>query len=262
MLWLLDEHWNEADLLSEVDRVEKMIRPHLCLSQQFTMNAGPIRAFIRNRRAEIMAEIADGMPIWKRGPGAPPVVQRPPEGEREKNDPAADNIWNAARQGKTAAIKKHLENGVDVDARNQGGETPLFPAALAGQIDAAKLLIKSGADVKATSPARQTAMHGAAFLGQIEMVKLLVEQGVDVNTVSVKGETPLDVVSHDWAQIVGFIEFIIDSQRLDLTLNGVRENREKVAEFLRENGAMLGRDIVSDTTKGEDEGKRPKEPKK
>jgi len=209
-----------------------------------------------------MAEIADGMPIWKRGPGAPPVVQRPPEGEREKNDPAADNIWNAARQGKTAAIKKHLENGVDVDARNQGGETPLFPAALAGQIDAAKLLIKSGADVKATSPARQTAMHGAAFLGQIEMVKLLVEQGVDVNTVSVKGETPLDVVSHDWAQIVGFIEFIIDSQRLDLTLNGVRENREKVAEFLRENGAMLGRDIVSDTTKGEDEGKRPKEPKK
>lgn len=243
MLWLLDEHWNESELLSEVDRIEEMIRPHLCESQKYTMNAEPIREFIRNRRQDIVAEIADGMPVWNRAPSAPPIVEGRPGEEAKQNDPNADNIWNAARQGKTAAIKRHLKDGVDVNAKTPNAETPIFSAALAGQVETARLLIKEGADVKALDRGGQSAMHGAAFLGQLEIIKLLVENGADVNIRSLRRETPLDSASHKFPDIVGFVEFVIDSQRLDLTIKGVKENRERVVAYLRENGGVLGRDI-------------------
>lgn len=246
MLWLLEEHWDETDLLSEVDRLEKMIRPHLSDSQKYTMNTAPVREFIRNRRRDIMAEIADEMPIWTRAPSPPPVIEG---GQREEdnNNLNADNIWNVARQGKTKDIQRHLDAGVDVNARSPGGDTPLFPAALAGQVEAIKALIAAGADVRIVNRGRDSPLHGAAFLGRIDAVKLLVENEADLNARNSRGETPLDSASHDFGDIVEFIEFVIDSQRLDMTIKDVKEGRQKVVAYLKENGGKYGRDISAGT---------------
>ena len=242
MLWLLEEHWDESDLLSEVDRLEKMIRPHLSESQKYTMSTAPVREFIRNRRRDIMAEIEDEMPIWARAPSPPPIVEGVRGRGENNNDPNADSIWNVARQGKTNDIKRHLDAGVDVNARAPGGETPLFPAALAGQVESIKALIAAGADVQVINRGGDSPMHGAAFLGQIDAIKLLVESDADLNARNSRGETPLDSASHDFGDIVGFVESVIDSQRLDMTIKDVKEGREKVVAYLKENGGKRGRD--------------------
>ena len=76
------------------------------------------------------------------------------------------NIHDAAFWGNIEAIKQHLAEGADVNAKGEKGETPL---------------------------------HGAAFTGRMEVVELLIDKGADVNAKMDKGETPLD-----WAGPVGF----------------------------------------------------------
>ena len=60
MLQLLDEVWNEKELIAEIDRVEKMISSHLHESQKGTKAAmGTMRAFINGRRKELLEELSD-----------------------------------------------------------------------------------------------------------------------------------------------------------------------------------------------------------
>jgi hypothetical protein len=69
-------------------------------------------------------------------------------------------LLNAAFKGNIEALKKHLDDGVDVNAMwDSTGMTPL---------------------------------HSAARLGHIKIVELLVAEGGDVNVKSKFGETPLD----------------------------------------------------------------------
>ena len=83
---ILDKHWKEEELLAETARLEVLLKPHLIPSQERAMrgqqgilnqilgrwekgeNKHPtslssIRNFIRNRRSEIINEIANGMPV-------------------------------------------------------------------------------------------------------------------------------------------------------------------------------------------------------
>ena len=72
------------------------------------------------------------------------------------------NIHDAAFWGNIEAVKQHLAEGADVNAKGEKGETPL---------------------------------HGAAFTGRMEVVELLIENGADVNAKNDEGGTPLD-----WAE--------------------------------------------------------------
>ena len=69
------------------------------------------------------------------------------------------NIHDAAFWGNIEAVKQHLAEGADVNAKGEKGETPL---------------------------------HGAAFTGRMEVVELLIENGADVNAKDEDGGTPLD----------------------------------------------------------------------
>ena len=51
------------------------------------------------------------------------------------------SIWDAAADGNTEAVKQHLAAGVDVNAKNEGGKTPLNRAMTT---EAAALLRKHG----------------------------------------------------------------------------------------------------------------------
>jgi spore coat protein H len=69
LLDVLSIHWNEAELLDESERVQQMAEPYFTGFQKSRSNRDAIRRFIRNRRDEVMDEIADGMPNWDRKPG-------------------------------------------------------------------------------------------------------------------------------------------------------------------------------------------------
>ena len=81
--------------------------------------------------------------------------------------------FEAALSGNLAALKKHLDKGVDPNHRNENGSPLLFLAAQSGSIEAVKLLLERGADPNAaTQPhglgddaprAGHTWLHAAAY---------------------------------------------------------------------------------------------------
>jgi ankyrin repeat protein len=89
-------------------------------------------------------------------------------------------------------IVQHLiNNGADVNASGNDGDTALMWASWNGHYDIAKLLIDHGADVNAKDEYGRTALMGASGLGHLGIVRLLLDAGADVNAKNNFGETAL-----------------------------------------------------------------------
>ena len=103
------------------------------------------------------------------------------------------SIQQAAETGNIEAVKQHLAAGVDVNASNFAGWTPLHRAAIKGHTQIIQLLIANGADVNAKHDAfGTTPLHYAAEEGHKEIAELLIATSADVNAKDEKGKTPLD----------------------------------------------------------------------
>ena len=57
----------------------------------------------------------------------------------------------AARNGDIKKIRQLLDDGVNIDRRNQNGETTLMQASAAGRLECVQLLLDRGADVNAVN---------------------------------------------------------------------------------------------------------------
>ncbi len=75
--------------------------------------------------------------------------------------------------GNTEAVKQHLTEGVDVNAKDGVGRTPLHEAATYGDEEVAELLIANDADVNAKDNAGTTPLDWASG----KMADLLRKQG-------------------------------------------------------------------------------------
>jgi ankyrin repeat protein len=69
---------------------------------------------------------------------------------------------------------------------------PLFLAAGEGRLDVVKYLLDQGADVNAREQNGRTAVTEAAFYGKNSVIKELVLRGADVNVITDAG-TALDI---------------------------------------------------------------------
>ncbi len=78
--------------------------------------------------------------------------------------------------------------GVDLNAVNNAGETPLMMAALRGEEDAAAALLARGASLKKVG---WTPLHYAATGGNAAIVRLFVAQGAAIEARSPNNSTPL-----------------------------------------------------------------------
>ena len=239
---ILDNHWNESEVLSTIDQIEEMVTPHLIQQQQFFGDEEErrregksfadaleeTREFIRQRRADVTKEIADGMPIWKKAPSEPFVMENTFHGE---------NIWSAAAAGDVEALNTHLAKGADVHFKDKAfGITPLTSAALFGKSETAELLIKKGADVNQKNRDGGTALHGAAFLGHADVARLLIENGADINAENYEGDTPLNAAYVDWDTTKGIAGFL----QIDVDEGTVESGRTRVVELFNQYDAKLG----------------------
>ena len=90
--------------------------------------------------------------------------------------PSVD-IYEAAWSGDIEAIKQHLADGTDVNAKNEKGMTPLIQAAWGDHNEITKLLIAKGADVNAMDDDGITPLDFAIVDKQSETADLLRKHG-------------------------------------------------------------------------------------
>ena len=78
-----------------------------------------------------------------------------------------------------------------------GAEDSIRIASMFGNIEAIKKHLDSGADVNVKNDEDgRTPLHYAVYKGHKEIVELLIANGADVNAKSEDGYTPLDVAIH------------------------------------------------------------------
>ncbi len=146
----------------------------------------------------------------------PPATAQTPPSERDIE--GYSGLHLAAHDGDVAAIRKHVAEGADLEARDRAGRTPLHVAAFASEEEAVRALAEAGADLNAlehraydivtiaavaddldmvdlsltlgagagnvTSPYEGTALIAAAHLGHHEVVARLIEGGAPLDHVN------------------------------------------------------------------------------
>jgi hypothetical protein len=101
-------------------------------------------------------------------------------------------LW-AAMNGRQAILKKLLEDGVDLESKDEKhGRTPLSWAILNGHEAVVKLLLEKDADLESKDEeGGWTPLSLAAQKGHKAVVKLLLEKGADLESKDKHGRTPL-----------------------------------------------------------------------
>ncbi len=109
-------------------------------------------------------------------------------------------------------MDRDLEQGADINARNENGSTPLLLAVSNGNVNIAELLITQGADINARNSDGNTPLRLALDSQNIDwsIVESLIEKGADINTQNSDGNTPLrlalDSQNIDWSIVESLIE--------------------------------------------------------
>lgn len=89
------------------------------------------------------------------------------------------------------AITSMLAHGVDVNAEDEYGFTPLIEAAIVNNTDIAALLLKQGADPNLPSATGGTALHWATENNNVELATLLLAHKANPNAYTTASESPL-----------------------------------------------------------------------
>jgi ankyrin repeat protein len=91
-------------------------------------------------------------------------------------------LLKAIHQQDVKKVAQLIEQGVDVNELDSGGDAPIVMAAYKGDPDIVLLLLQAGADLTAVDPGmKATALHAASYAGRTEAAKLLIQFGVAID---------------------------------------------------------------------------------
>lgn len=89
--------------------------------------------------------------------------------------------WESAiRQGDVEAVRRMLHGGIDVNARDDHGQTGLMIAACQGWREVVRTLLEAGAALDHTAKYGLSAVMLAVINGHAEIVQLLADAGADL----------------------------------------------------------------------------------
>ena len=108
-----------------------------------------------------------------------------------RRDESGDVTWKGRKMNKDwKDATKHadlervrwlVENGADINSKDEYGQTALMNAAHRGQVEFIRLLIEKGADLNTTAKYKLSALMLALIAGHPDVARLLIEAGADVN---------------------------------------------------------------------------------
>jgi ankyrin repeat protein len=105
--------------------------------------------------------------------------------------PYGNDMKQAIESGNAATVQALINTGVDVNGRNELGDTPLADAANRSQATIIKILLDAGAKADTEGHDHWYPLNLIAGEGSPESLSLLVKAGADVNRRSPDGQTPL-----------------------------------------------------------------------
>ncbi len=153
-------------------------------------------------------------------------------------------IQEAAEEGDLQSVKRFVEGGVDIDAKNQDGTTPLQASAWWGHKEIAAFLLEKEANVHVRDNYDWTPLSGAAQQDHYEIVELLLGKGADPNGKDKHGTTAVNLAAgYGRANIVralllrGANPNIEDDSGVTPLMNALRRADRETIELLVANGA-------------------------
>lgn len=110
-----------------------------------------------------------------------------------KDDSDNTLLHLAAISSYPQTVKFFISKGIDIEAKNNNDETPLFNAAtFSDNIDVLQTLIDAGADKNVTSRNGENLLISAAgYNSNPEVIKFLLNMGFDIESCNEDGFTPL-----------------------------------------------------------------------
>lgn len=103
----------------------------------------------------------------------------------------ATSLVRAVAHGQPKLVKKLLDQGAEVNQKDEYGETALSHAITSGNVEIIKMLLDKGAEVDEKDEYGETALRRATRGKNVEVVKILLDKGADPNLECSDGETPL-----------------------------------------------------------------------
>ncbi|CAG7834066.1 unnamed protein product [Allacma fusca] len=157
-----------------------------------------------------------------------------------------DKLHDAVLCGKLQKIRDIAARGVNVDAFNEDGQTPLFCAAFKGLADVVGVLLSMGAKPNARcQPEGYTAVHGACYSGCAGVLKMLIQAGGDLRICDHKRRTPIawSLLQTDSSKIQA-IRNVVESARVCTTeTSGLEMLKEMQSSLSPRTSSALG-DVV------------------
>ena len=104
-------------------------------------------------------------------------------------------------KGSIPVARLLLENGINVNAEDKDGDSPLHSASYSGNLEIARVLLHHGANANVKNDRGETPLHRVSQ-GKYEsqsdgvgIAKLLLDRGVDVNSRDEDGVTSIHLAS-------------------------------------------------------------------
>lgn len=156
-------------------------------------------------------------------------------------EPQANKMFMALYVNDSKMVRQQLDKGVNVNAKNDTGQTPLH---VTQDLAILKMLILRGADINTADGDGMTPM----FNKEVELIKVLIEAGADIHHRSNKGNTPLI-----WYSYSGYLEGVQYLVSLGADVNAINIDGQtahdiaerfahfQLLEYLKSIGAKSGK---------------------
>lgn len=105
-------------------------------------------------------------------------------------------LFAAAEAGDASAVKRLIDEGASVTARDGQGRTPLLAATHGNRIEAARVLIAAGSDVNAKDNREDSPFLYAGAEGRDAILKMTLAAGADLKSTNRYGGTALIPAAH------------------------------------------------------------------